>query len=146
MKSRQKITRVQLNINANEEFILLGIVTSEPDYKLSLSINKKLKISLKNSQPLELKNDNGQEVHFSRFSDTSNAPDIAYNLFSNRTGKESLIRKFDKIDYILQLHSSEETFDSESIAINLRSIESITAVFILNTDEIKDKNLHYLIP
>jgi hypothetical protein len=146
MKSRQKITRVQLNITANEDYSLLGIVTSEPDYRLSLSLNKKLKISLKNNVPIEFTGENGTYLHFSKFTDQSKSPELAFTLFANKSGKESLLKKLNKIDYFLQVHSSENVFDSENIASSLRSIESITAVFVLNPSEIKDKNLHYVIP
>lgn len=146
MKSRQKVTRVQLNITANEEFSLLGIVTSEPDYKLSLLLNRKLKIALKSTQPVEFKSESGTDLHFSKFSDLSGTPDLVYNLFSNKSGKESLIKKLNNIDFFLQIHSSENVLDSEAITASLRKIESITAVFILNPSSIKHKNLHYLIP
>jgi hypothetical protein len=146
MKSRQKITRVQLSITANEVYSLLGIVTSEPDYRLSLSLNKKLKISLKNNNPIEFTGENGTDLHFSKFSDLSKSPDASYTLFANKSGKESLLKKLSKIDYILQVHSSENVLDTEKIASSLRSIESITAVFVLIPAEIKDKNLHYVIP
>jgi hypothetical protein len=146
MKSRQKVTRVQLNITANDEFSLLGIVTSEPDYKLSLLLNKKLKISLKNNQPVEFKSETGTDLHFSKFSDLSGAPELSYNLFSNKSGKDSLIKKLSNIDFFLQIHSSENVPDTEGLTATLRKIESITAVFVLNSASIKDKNLHYLIP
>ena len=54
MKNTQKITRLQLNAVPKEEDILFGIVSSDPDYKLSLSINKKFRISLKNISPLKI--------------------------------------------------------------------------------------------
>jgi len=146
MKSRQKITRLQLNISSNEEFSLFGIVTSEPDYKISLSLNKKLKISLKSSKPVEIKSETGTELHFSKFSDLTGAPELAYNLFSNKSGKESLIRKFNNIDFFLQIHSSENDLDPEAVTASLRKIESITAVFFIDPATVKDKNMHYLIP
>lgn len=146
MKSRQKITRVQLNVTSNEEFTLLGIVTSEPDYKLSLELNRKLKISLKNDKPVEIKSESGTHIHFSKFSDLSGTPELAYNLFANKSGKESLLKKFNNIDFFLQIHSSENDINTEAISASLRKIESITAVFVFIPATIKDKNLHYLIP
>lgn len=54
MRNNQKITRVQLNIDQNEEVILIGIVSADPDYKLSLALNRKFGISLKNIKIKEL--------------------------------------------------------------------------------------------
>jgi len=146
MKSRQKITRVQLNISDAEEYSLLGIVTSEPDYKLSLSLNKKLKISLKNNLPVEIRGENGTHLNFSKFSDFKGAPDITYNLIANRSDKDFLLKKLSKIDYFLQVHSPGGDHNIDHLTNSLRGIDSIVAVFNLNPGEIKDKNLHYLIP
>ena len=146
MKIRQKITRVQLKMSADEKYSLLGIVTTEPDYKLSLSLNKKLKISLRNNAPIAITGEKGTHLNFSKFSDVKGAPDIIYNLISNRSDKDFLLRKLNKIDYFFQVHSPERDYDIDHLTTSLRGIECITAVFNLNPGQIKDKNLHYLIP
>ena len=96
MRSIQKITRVQLKINQYDDFVLLGLVSAEPDYKLSLNLNKKFRISLKNISPLKITDDAGSELAFSRFSDTSGSPDLLFNLISNRSGKSFLLKKLKK--------------------------------------------------
>jgi hypothetical protein len=146
MKNRPKITRVQLNIGQNEDFSLIGIVSSEPDYRLSLSLNKKLGISLKNSKPVVLKEEKVSELHFSRFSDHTGTQGFSVNLISNKSGNSLLIRKLKNIDYILQIYSYGKEFSTEDITLSLRAIDTITAVFILEKGEIRDKNLQYLIP
>jgi hypothetical protein len=107
MKNTQKITRVQLKISQKDDSLLLGIVSAEPDYKLSLSINRKFRISLKNISPLKIAEESGSEHVFSRFSDSSGSPDILYNLTSNRSGKSFLLKKLKNIDYIFQVQDSE---------------------------------------
>jgi hypothetical protein len=146
MKILQKITRVQLKISASEDYSLLGIVTTEPDYKLSLSLNKRLKISLKNNDSIEIKGENGEYLNFSKFSDIKGAPDITFNLIANRSDKNILLKKLNKIDYFFQIHSPEREYNIDHLTTSLRGIECITAVFNLNPDQIKDKNLHYIIP
>lgn len=145
MKSGQKITRVQLDVDANEDYLLLGVVSAEPDYKLSLSINRKLKLALKHKNPIELNDENGVHHQFSRFTDHSGNSGLTYNLISNKSGRAFFLRKLNKIDYLLQVQSSENDYDRENLTIALRSVESITAVFPLDPGEIKDKNLQYLI-
>lgn len=146
MKSRQKITRVQLEVDSKEDYMLVGIVSVEPDYRLSLSLNKYLKTSLRNASPVEIRTETGTEMHFSRFSDTSRAPEITISLISNKSGKSCLLRKLDKIDYFLQVHSDSSDFNLEKITGQLRNIETVTGVFSLQPGDIKDKNLQYLIP
>ncbi len=54
MKKIQKVTRLRLHNDENHDYILLGLVSAEPDYKLSLALNKKFGISLKNISPLKI--------------------------------------------------------------------------------------------
>jgi len=144
MKSTQKVTRLKLNVEQNNDYILLGIVSCEPDYKLSLSLNKKFRISLKNILPLKLPGDNKSELSFSRFSNNEDPSDLKFNLISNRSGKNFLLNKLKNIDYLLQIQTSENDVNFNFINLNLREIDTITAIFNIDINSIKDKNLHYL--
>ena len=144
MKSPQKVTRVRLDIEQNNEYILIGIVSAEPDYKLSLSLNKKFRISLKNISPLRLTTDNNSEFTFSRFSNNDDRTDLIFVLISNRSGKNYLLNKLKNIDYLLQIQTSENDVNFNFINLNLREIDTITAIFNIDINSIKDKNLHYL--
>jgi len=146
MKNRPKITRVHLNIDSNEDYSLIGIVSAEADYKLSLALNKKLRFSLKNIKPIEIKGENGSELHFSRFSDHTGIRGYSLNLISNRSGNSLLLKKLNRIDYILQVYAYSGEFDMDRMTTSLRGVDTITAVFVLETNDIKDKNLQYLIP
>jgi hypothetical protein len=145
MKSIQKITRVQLKISQKDEFILIGIVSAEPDYKLSLTLNKKFRISLKNISPVKITDDNGSELTFSRFSDSSGSPDIVFNLISNRSGKNFLLKKLKNVDYIFQVQDPDNENNINSITASLRETDTVTAVFRIDMNTIKDKNLLHLI-
>ena len=145
MKSEPKIRRVKLDISGSNEPVIYGIVASEPDYKLSLALNRKLGISLKNTAPVILQEENDNELLFSRFSDSSNSSGLVYDLTSNRSGKSCLIRKMKNIDYFFQIHDIDNEPDAGWILSLLRETDCITAVFNITTDIIKDRNLKYLI-
>jgi len=144
MKSSQKITRVQLELNRNEKLILYGIVSTEPDYKLSLALNRKMGISLKNKSPLNLPDESGNEHLFSRFTCTDHSADIIYNLISNRSGKYFLLKKLKNIDYIFQVYPGSDNISSKVTSL-LRETENINAVFVIDTGTFSDKNLQYII-
>jgi len=144
MGTASKITRVHLKVNQDFESALLGIVSAEPDYKLSLALNRSLRISLKNVSPA-LVRDNKSETIFSRFSDASTSPGIIYELISNRSDRDFFIKKLKNIDYIFHVYDPDKSIDQEEIAAIIRDTEYITAVFNLNTGKIKDKNLQLLI-
>lgn len=143
MKSK-KITRLQLRNNRKDDFKILGLVSAEPDYKLSLSINKIPGVSLKNVSPITV-NNKTEEVSFSRFSSSNATSGITFNLISNRHGKDFLFRKLRNIDYVFQVYDPENEFDAERLSSDLREIETITAVFNIDPGTFKDKNLEYLI-
>jgi len=145
MKSLQKITKVQLKINHTDDSFWLGVVSAEPDYKLSLILNKIFNLSLKNISPLIIPGDNGAELEFSRFSDLSNSPEIFYNLISNRSGKNFLLKNLRNIDYIFQVHDPSGNNHITPLTSSLREIENITAVFTIDLKLIKEKNTIYLI-
>jgi hypothetical protein len=144
MKSNQKVTRVKLNIEQNNYYILLGLVSAEPDYKLSLTLNKKFGIFLKNIPSLRLSGNNNTEVTFSRYSNNADNEDIIIELVSNRSGKNYLLNKLKNIDYLLQIQISENEAEINDLTTRLREIDTITAVFKIDITTIKDKNLHYL--
>jgi hypothetical protein len=145
MKKARKITRVKLELDQINDLILLGLVSSEPDYKLSLALNKKFNISLKSLAPLKITAENERELLFSRFSDSGESPDRVINLISNRSGKSFLIRKLRNIDYIFHFHDPDSELSSEQITSDLRTIPTVTAVFTIDPESIKDKNLHFVI-
>src|SRR5450759_53445 len=144
MKSTPKVTRVKLNIEQNNDYILLGLVSAEPDYKLSLSLNKKFGISLKNIAPLRLTENEKSDITFSRFSNNDDQAHLMFNLISNRSGKIYLLSKLKNIDYLLQIQISEKEADLNNITSRLREIDTVTLVFNIDINTIKDKNLHYL--
>ena len=144
MKSTQKVTRVKLNIDQNNDYILLGIVSSEADYKLSLSLNKKFRISLKNISPIKVIAENKTELTFSRFSNHDKPADLMFCLVSNRSGKNYLLNKLKNIDYLFQIQDQDNELNLNDITSNLREVDTITAVFNIDFNSIKDKNLQYL--
>lgn len=141
MKKIQKVIRLKLHNYENHDYILLGLVSAEPDYKLSLSLNKKLSISLKNISPIKIP---GIELVFSRFSNANNPGNNIFNLISNRADKAYFLNKLKNIDYLLQIMVAENESDLNNITSRLREVEAVTAVFNIDIKTLKDKNLHYL--
>ncbi|HPF02110.1 MAG TPA: IPExxxVDY family protein [Bacteroidales bacterium] len=137
---------MHLDLSEHPASALAGVVSPEPDYKISLLINRKLGISLKNTLPLITGTREDDKSTFSRFSDTSSPHGVVYELISNHGGKDYLIRKLRNIDYFFVIHNSESGTETERIISLLRKTDSVTAVLIIDAEKLKDKNLKYLIP
>lgn len=144
MKSIQKVTRVKLNINRCSDCVMFGLVSADPDYKLSLTLNKIFGLSLKIIPAVKFTDDTGYELSFSRFSDTVTSPETIFSLISNRSGKYYLLKKLKNVDYILQIQDPDNVTDINRFTASLRKIESITAVFNIDIMVVGDKNLKYL--
>lgn len=145
MTNSQRITRIRLSVDKQELPVVFGIVTPDPDYKLSLKLNKKLTLSLRNTDPIEIQDDDGNGFIFSKFTDTSRAPDIIFHLVSNRSEKNFLLKRLKNIDYLLIIHDTSKSLKMEHITLQIREIYSVTGVFNIDLKPLKDKNLKFLI-
>lgn len=146
MKNSKKISTLKLSDDGCDSFFLIGIVSHEADYKLSLALNTLLGISLKNAKPVEAVTGENKSDFFSRFVYTAPQTLTTWSLFSNRSDNSTLVRKLNKIDYLLQVYSAEVLPDREVVAKEIKKTEGVIAVFQLDTNDIKDKNLHLVIP
>ncbi|HLN55488.1 MAG TPA: IPExxxVDY family protein [Bacteroidales bacterium] len=144
MKNVKKITRLRLEDTHSDEYIFLGLVSSEPDYKLSLLLNTLFRISLKHTDPVKVDNDRADCV-FSRYASSEDHSSSFYSLISNRCEKEYLIKKLRNVDYIFISHNPGKERDAEKLSADLRTKGSITAVFRIDPETLKDKNIQYLI-
>lgn len=144
MKNVQKKKRVQLSVPAIDDQILLGLACSDPDYKLSLKINKRLHISLKSTSPVSTTGASVTGTAFARFADMAAEQDSYLRLISNRSGSEFLIRKLKNLDYLIEIYNPSAIYNISDIVSRLREIDTITAVFKVDMKLIKDKGLRYL--
>ena len=135
----RKVTRVTLD-DQEHDYYMLGLVSAEPDYKVSLDLNRKLNISLRNSTPLTVRSGD-TEVAFSRFTAPGNS--FAWTLISNRQGKYFLLEKLKNVDYLLQVYFTGKE-NSRDVITCLRELESLTGIFKIDLANLRDKNLRYI--
>jgi hypothetical protein len=142
MSREKKITRHTIESGEPQPFHFLGVVSSEPDYRLSVMINMHLGCDLRKcSDEITVTAQAGKQT-FSRF--TPGNP--AFALVSNRSGAAVLIRKLKNIDFLIIPGTGEKNDrnEAERLAASLREIPEITAVFIFDSREISDRNLALL--
>lgn len=145
MKTSKKITRIKLDSEDNKNYsFILGIVSAEPDYKVSLALNRKLNISLRISTPYEMHTGTGKVADFGRFTDSSGMPDSYHALVSNRSGKNILSKKFSRIDYFFSVFHSFPSGDINLIGRKIKDAEGVTAVFPIKPDEIDPEIFQFL--
>tara|TARA_R110000868_G_scaffold26958_12_gene103186 strand:- start:6035 stop:6529 length:495 start_codon:yes stop_codon:yes gene_type:complete len=144
------------------DYNLIAIHTALEDYRLAFFINQKLPIILGKSKDEVQINIKEGETKFSRFYyyDSENAvswnliqnknevyqdtKDTSQNLFSDITMEIStkvyLLPEFKKADYFLKIENTQDTINVSKIKEILNTIESISTVYTVDTNQIKSKN------
>ncbi|MCI9845345.1 IPExxxVDY family protein [Flavobacterium pectinovorum] len=156
------IHRLDLDEFDEIDYYLMAIHTSLEDYRLAYFINKKLPINLsKSKNEIHAQTKEG-ETNFSRFYyyDTEKAlswnliqnkneiisvrKNDFQNLFSNENSEISttihLLPEFKKVDFFLKIDNSGEAINFSEIQQKLNTIESIAAIYAVDTNKIKSKN------
>jgi len=136
MKQPKKVTRIPLVVDNTGNIIIMGLVSHDPDYKLSLAINRRLGISLRNISAVEPGGIKAIPETYSRFFDNSDPHGILYTLVSNKQGKSHLVKKLVNIDFLLLLQLPDDEHGCEDLVATLREIDGITAVFNINSTTI----------
>ncbi|SHM81443.1 IPExxxVDY family protein [Flavobacterium xinjiangense] len=144
------------------DYYLIAIHTSLEDYRLAYFINQNLPINLsKNETEIQINIKEG-ETNFSRFYyyDIENA--ISWNLIQNKSEviqqregnnqnlfsnivmevatKVFLLPELKKVDYFLKIENTDDIINISKIQTILNKIDSISAIYTVETNQIKSKN------
>ena len=144
------------------DYYLIAIHTSLEDYRLAFFINQKLPINLRKSENEIQINIKEGETNFSRFYYIDKESAIAWNMIQNKNEviqhkkgntpnlfsdvtmevatKVFLLPEFKKVDYFLKIENNDDTMNVSNIQLLLNTIDSITTVYIVDTNKIKSKN------
>jgi len=141
MSPAGKITRHAIRAEEIPPFLILGIVSSEPDYRLSVMLNRNLGIDLR-KKPEDITEGSGEKTHF--YSVFTTAP-LNISLVSNRSMGGTLIRKLKNIDFLLLIHGTPDRKLAETLAAAVRNIPEVTAVFMFDSRDVGDKNIPLLV-
>lgn len=141
MKCKHTVKKIHLEPFQNENTMLFGIVSQEPDYKISIALNRRMDILLKHSEPVIVSDKTGNIFSFSRFTTQAELPDdTVYTLISNRAGAIFLLKKLRNIDYLFFVSRAGHGKEPVISAI-LRETEGVGAVFNVDMKILDDKNL-----
>lgn len=131
MKLSGKITRHKLKVSSDTGILFLGLVTPEPDYKISLLLNSLINSNFKSNDPYVTGEGDNTACRFSRFSSESEINDLKLDLICNRSGSCVIDKKLLGIDYIFIIRGLEGPETQDEIIKILRENRTITAVFNL---------------
>ncbi|MDI5886922.1 MULTISPECIES: IPExxxVDY family protein [Flavobacterium] len=144
------------------DYYLIAIHTSLEDYRLAYFINQKLPINLSKSKNEIQINIKEGETNFSRFYYNDAEKEVSWNLIQNKSEviqykkgstqnlfsnvtmevstKVFLLPEFRKVDYFLKIENNEDTMNVSKIQILLNTIDNVSTVYTVDTNQIKSKN------
>ena len=144
------------------DYNLIAIHTALEDYRLAYFINQKLPIILGKSNDEVQINIKEGETKFSRFYYYDSENEISWNLVQNKnevfqdkkdstvnlfstismeiSTKVYLLPEFKKADYFLKIENTQDCMNMQEIRTILNSIDSVSTVYSVDTNQIKSKN------
>jgi hypothetical protein len=143
------------------DYHLIAIHTTLEDYRLAYFINQHLPVNLSKSNEEILISIKEGETQFSRFYFDDEDNFVSWNLIQNKNEvvgqneiinqdlfsnssqvvatKVFLLPELKKVDYFLKIESDDD-LDLAGIVKKLKSIKSLSTVYVVETETIKSKN------
>ncbi len=131
------VKKIILDIDYNEAFLLLGIVSTYPDYQLVHHINKTMGFNFVRYDDFVLDNNTKKSVSYSWFYCQSDEIKVKSFLIANHHPKQKLLPDYRHIDYLLILEKSGNMDELSAMVSLLRKVKSITGVFKMDPSKIK---------
>ena len=143
------------------DYHLVAIHTTLEDYRLAYFINQHLPVNLSKSKEEILISIKEGETQFSRFYFDDEDNFISWNLIQNKNeviGQKEIINQdlfsnssqevatkvfllpeLKKVDYFLKIESDDD-LEIQAIVKKLKTIKSLSTVYVVETENIKSKN------
>jgi hypothetical protein len=130
---------VKLEVTDDFNFPLIGIVTTEPIYRLGFLINEMLGYNLKESRSLKVYHAKQQLVQeFPLFSEYADECCAVVHLIQNKSLQGLLIEEQKQVDFWLKWEHT--LIDTDRVLAMLKKIKSINLAFEVKPGSLKSKS------
>jgi hypothetical protein len=126
---------------ATDQLLIIGIVSTESDYKVSWTINQSLHIHLTRSHNIKLPNTKtGIISEFPLYLLEDEKNQIKYFLIKNRNENLCYIDELKKFDYLFFLQGEISEIDKNLLLIQIKSFTILSSSFYINPQIIKNQD------
>jgi hypothetical protein len=131
----------KLKYTPDYSFKLIGISSSEEDYKLSWWLAKTLNAEFGKSPDLQFVDARFSEFQvFSVFENLDKDNNLDIRLVSNKGNMGYLIEELKNIDFFILVFEDEDSDTASELTKNLKSSVNVSAVFNLKPENLKSKD------
>ena len=128
---------IKLRSKPNYEFILTGIVSSEPIYRISWLINELLGVQLKETHSIKNYNSKRQVIQeFSKYSYTTDE-EFYIHLIQNKNEQGLFIEEQKHVDYWLKL--DDTSVITNELLSQLNTLKNVNLAFDIKPGSLKSK-------
>lgn len=134
------IKRHKLGYTEDFDFLLLGIASTENDYRLIWKINKTFNFSFERAgnHKVPAKNEKN-ELEFSHYTFEDEDTSIFYRILANKSEKGVLLEELKNIDYLLIITGGFSETLVTSLIKKLKNTEHIQGIFRLSPASLKNR-------
>jgi hypothetical protein len=147
------MAKTKLFLEYDYEFLLIGIITNVPDYKLCWSLNRTLKIELIKEDDIELPSTQSAAIpeltldfdepiidpKFSFFRFNNEDDHVDYILVANRSKSFMLIKEEQSVDFFLIIGGIYDEVDVDDLLKKLREDKTVITAFDIDPNKLKSK-------
>lgn len=134
------VRKTQLNYERNYDFLLAGIVTPLPDYRIGWHLNRQLGIRLVKKDDL-VPSGSSSPTGFSCFLCEQPITHSVFYLIQNKFNGALFATEWKKVDYFLMIRGSWFMERIESVFQQIRVIDDVQAVIAIDPKTIRNKDL-----
>ena len=133
------VKKLKLDYIPDYDFLLLGIVSYDKDYRLSWEISQKMFLDFVRVDDHVVKyKKTGMDQHFSCFEFEDENTWLHYKLLSNRSDTGNLLEELKNLDYLLVVSGEYFGDHARELRDRLLALQSVQSCFIINPEEIRD--------
>lgn len=129
------MTKTKLQIDYDFDFCLLGIVSSEKDYRLCWMLNTLLNIKLAKGEE-----HNTEHSKHSMYSYVQEELFREYYLLANKGDNHVLIDEHKHIDYFLIIKGAMEEDEKKNIVDLIKKSDMVSGAYLIDVHSLKSKH------
>jgi len=132
------MSKIQLKLEDDYDFCLIGISCHHKDYRLCYELNKSLEIDLEKDNDLVI-NKVSETVAFSLSLHLDEENHLEYYLIANKGTQGYLINEQKSADFFMMLKGVVNDNDVQQLITTLKSMNIILAAFEIQPESLKSK-------
>ena len=120
---------------------MLGIVSDEPEYKLTWSMNEALRTSFRRMEDLSLYHRKGQsEQRFSLYLYEEENTMLTYRIIRNRSENGHFLSDLKNIDYVIHIQGELDTTRVSEFIRQANRLDTIRMCIPIELSKLKDRS------